>query len=60
MKRKYCEIEVNSNDELFSDLSDEESYIVMVDKLEEDYFKRQRQQDNVFTCDICNKMFNTM
>lgn len=60
MKRKYCETEVNSDDELFSDLSDEEGYIAMVDKLEEDYYKRMRQHANAFMCDICQKIFNTM
>ena len=38
MKRKHSETEAYSDDELFSDLSDEESYLTLSDKLEEDYF----------------------
>lgn len=61
MKRKLCESGV-IDENLFSDLSDEESYISAVDKMENEYLKNKkvRHEENKFTCDVCHKAFKKM
>lgn len=61
MKRKSCESGV-IDENLFSDLSDEESYISAVDKMENEYLKDMKVKlgEHKFTCDVCQKVFMTM
>lgn len=57
MKRKSCESGI-IDENLFSDLSDEESYISAVDKMENEYLKNKvRHEENKFICDVCQKVF---
>ena len=59
MKRKY-ETGDSSDQDLFSDLSGEDSYIAFADKLEENYYKDLKQKSKEFTCDIYGKKFKRM
>lgn len=55
MKRKLCESGITDED-LFSDLSDEESYISAVDKMENEYFKGSNLK-NINLLVMCVKKF---